>query len=327
MNVLVTGAAGFIGQHLVRLLSSRGETVHALCRSSVPQEWEGDRNIVVFKGDILDPKSVRAAMAGCDKVFHVAGYAHNWARDPRTFFTVNVDGLTNILDIAKQLNVQRVVFTSSSVTVGPSNARIPDGTEQSREAPFTRYEQSKRAAEDLALQRVRDGQDIVIVNPTRVFGPGPLNEGNSATRMIKWYMGGKWRTAIGSGREIGNYVLVGDVAMGHLLAMERGVTGRRYILGGENITYDDLFTLIDELTGKHYRQVKVPNFLAFLFARTEEFQGRVSRHQPLITPGWVRVFLRDWAFSLEVTGRDLGYRCTPLRQALKVTIDWIEGPQ
>ena len=324
MGVLVTGAAGFIGQHLVQLLSSRGGRIHALCRSNVPQEWEGDRNIVVFKGDILDPKSVHAAMTGCDRVFHVAGYAHHWARDPKTFFTVNVDGLVNILNIAKQLNVQRVVYTSSSVTVGPSNSRVPDGSEQTREAPFTQYEQSKRAAEVLALRRVREGQDIVIVNPTRVFGPGVLNEGNSATRMIKWYMEGKWRMAIGNGREIGNYVLVNDVALGHLLAMERGIAGRRYMLGGENAAYDDLFKLIDELSGKHYRQVRVPDFLALGFSRWEELLGRLSRHHPLITDGWVKVFLRDWACSLAITERDLGYRCTPLRDALKETIEWIK---
>jgi len=325
MSVLVTGAAGFIGQHLVDLLSSREEEVHVLCRGREPQEWLTDKNIKVFKGDILDPLSVHEAMSGCDRVFHLAGYARNWARDPNTFFAVNVGGLSIILETAKKLDVSRVVFTSSALTMGPSEGTVPDGSTLSAESPFTNYEQSKRTGEELAWRHVQDGQDIVIVNPTRVFGSGLLNEGNSVTRMIKWYMEGKWRLAIGSGREIGNYAFVRDVALGHVLAMERGITGARYILGGENISYAALFELAGEISGRHYRQLQMPDSLAFMFAWIEERQGKLFRHQPLITAGWVKVFLRDWACSLTRTEKDLGYRFTPLREALKYTIDWLRN--
>jgi len=327
MTVLVTGAAGFIGQHLVALLVRRGETVHALCRKSSPQEWQGYPNVKVFRGDILNPESVEVAMKGCDHVFHLAGYARNWAKNPQVFFDVNVGGLKTVLESARALHVHRVVFTSSALTLGPSHGVPLDGSEERSAPTFTAYERSKCKAEALALQHFRGGLDIVIVNPTRVFGPGLLNEGNSATRMIKWYLEGKWRITIGTGQEIGNYAFAPDVALGHLLAMERGKAGERYILGGENICYTDLFNLVAGISGKRHSMVKIPSALALAYAAGEESLGRWFRHQPLITPGWVRTFLCNWACSCSKAEREIGYRFTPLREALKETISWLCGSQ
>ncbi len=321
MNYLVTGATGFIGRNVVELLAQRGDTVHALCRNNSAPFPAG---VKVFRGDILDIQSIRNAIDGCDGVFHLAAYARNWARNPKTFYDTNVGGLENVLHAAKEYSAGRVVFTSSSLTLGPSNG-CPVGCSSTRTAPaFTEYEQSKCEAEELARSFVLQGQDIVIVNPTRVFGPGPLNEGNAVAKMIDWYIRGLWRFVLGTGNEIGNYVFVRDVAAGHIAAMERGRSGERYVLGGTNCSINDLFEMVRSLSDCDYKLFHLPQKAAILFATIEEFRGKMFNHQPLISPGWVRTFAQDWASDCTASVETIGYKITPLEDALSITLRWLE---
>jgi nucleoside-diphosphate-sugar epimerase len=324
MKALVTGATGFIGRHLVERLVNDGVTVRGLCRRTADVSSFTRRGIEICWGDVVDSSAVETAVQGCDQVFHLAAFAQGWAKDPRTYFDINVYGLQNVLSAAQRASVEKVVYTSSSVTLGPSNGTPVNEASPRPQEFLTVYEQSKYMAEQKALSYVRSGLNVIIVCPTRVFGPGILSESNSLTRMIQQYLGGNWRLILGDGNEIGNYVYVHDVVEGHLLAMERGRPGERYLLGGENASYNELFEIVSELSGCRYRLFHVPGFLALLTSEVERFRGKHSRHHPLITPAWVRTFIADWAFSTEKARVELGCKITPLRQALAMTIEWLQ---
>jgi farnesol dehydrogenase len=325
MRILVTGATGFIGSQLARLLVRRGEAVRVLCRPGADLKPFDDLNLEICPGDILDAARVERAMAGCDRVFHLAAYARNWAKDPNTFFTVNVGGLKNVLDTALKTRVKKVVFTSSAVTLGPSNGCAVSESAVRVPEFFTDYERSKFVAEESIRHYLQRGLAVVIVNPTRVFGPGLLCEANAITKMIQLYLQGKWRLVLGNGSEIGNYAFVNDVVAGHLLAMSHGKAGERYILGGENVSFNNLFNIIADLCGQSYRLFHVPSALALAFSKIEQRRAQWLGHYPLITPDWVRTFLADWACSCAKAKRELGYAITPLRQALATTITWLKA--
>ncbi len=324
MNILITGATGFIGNHLVKLLSQRGELVHVLCRPTANTSSFSDRNIQIFRGDILDASSIERAMASCDRVFHLAAYARNWAKDLRTFFEFNVRGMKNVLDVALKLSVKKVVFTSSALTLGPSNGFPVSESDRRIAGFFTEYERSKFIAEENVQNYVQNGLNAVIVNPTRVFGPGLLSEGNSLTKMIQWYLQGKWRLILGDGQGMGNYAFVQDVVQGHLLAMEAGKAGEKYILGGENASYNEFFNILSDLSKRKYRLFHIPPVLALAIAEVEKRRAEWFDHYPLVTCGWVKIFLADWACSCAKAEHELGYTITPLRRALELTIAWLE---
>ena len=323
MAILVTGGTGFIGSRLVDRLVKQGDTVHVLDITVGNVEGDGVEGARYFTGDIMNPGDVERAMTGCDRIYHLAAYAKNWAPDDRTFFDVNVGGAKVVLETALKLKVARVVHTSSNVALGPSNGVQIEETSQRTKDFFTPYEHSKFLSERLVERYAQRGLDVVIVNPTRVFGPGPLNESNSVTKMISWYLSGRWRFVLGDGKMVGNYVYVKDLIEGYIGAMKFGKAGERYILGGENISFDGFFGMLSKVSGRYFRMVHLPSRLAMYFSQLEEFRSRHFHHYPLITPGWARTFLSDWANSCGKAQRELGYSITPLSQALKETIDWL----
>ncbi len=327
MAVLISGATGFIGTSVARMLVAQGETVHALCRSTADVSALQHPQIVICRGDVSDAASVKAAMKGCDRVFHLAAYARNWAKDPETFTRINLGGLTNMLNAASDLGVRRVVFTSTNLTLSPSRGSLVNEETPREKELFTPYEHSKTLAEARAREFAAKGQEVVIVNPSRVFGPGLLSEGNSTTIMIQMYMQGKFRTILGNGHAQGNWAFVEDVARGHLLAMEKGRPGERYLLGGENASFNQFFQALREVSGVNKMLFNVPAGLAFALAEIETFRGRHTKHHPLISPGWVKIFLNDWEHSTEKSERELGYTVTPLREALDRTVRWIREQQ
>jgi len=325
MKYLVTGANGFIGQHLVRMLTRQNHSVRALCRSSHIHPELSHPGTEIFSGDILNLESVKNAVTGCDGVFHLAAYAHNWARNPKTFFDVNVGGFRNILEASLDSSVKRVVFTSSALTIGPSNGTPLDGSTPRILPPFTAYEQSKCEAETLARQYDSRQLNVITVNPARVFGPGPLNEGNAVAKMIDWYLCGKWRFILGDGSAMGSYVFVEDVARGHILAMEGGRSGERYLLGGENVSLNGLFDLVRSISGCRHSLFHIPEAMVLAFAQLEEILGRTLNIYPLVTRSWVKTFMRDWECDSSKSTREIGYTVTPLRESLESSITWLRN--
>ena len=323
--MFVTGATGFIGTALVAELVTRGNRVRALTRTASNREGLALEHVSLVEGDVLDPESLERGMAGCSAVIHLAGYARNWARDARVFFAHNVEGTRNVLAAARAAGAERVVVTSTVVTFGPTPPGIVGDETMPRGTTgfLTEYEESKTAAEREALRFATEGLPVVIVNPTRVYGPGKLTEGNSVSLMVDLYDRGKLPVLLDGGRSIGNYVLVDDVVRGHILAMEKGRIGERYILGGENASLKGFFEVVDDVSGKKHRQVSLPRPVALAYAHLEQRRAQWFGAYPRITPGWVETFLRDWAYSCAKAERELGYTRTPLREGIRRTYEWL----
>ena len=279
MKIFLTGATGFIGIPLT----------HFLRVSAILSDFFPDRHsdltpfaglpVEVRPGDVLDQGSLSDALRGCDADLHLAGYAKNWAKDPGTFFRVNVLGLRNVLKAARRNNIPRTVFTRRRVTFGPSSGRPVTESDVRSVAFFTEYERTKYLAEQEAVRHVRSGLDVVMVNPTRVFGPGVLTESNSVTKMIHLYLGGQWRLVLGSGRAVGNYAFIDDVVKGHWLALQHGRPGEKYILGGDNLDYEG-FPNARSVSGCRRRMAHVPPQLALAVSKLEALRASPVRPLP-----------------------------------------------
>lgn len=324
-RVFVTGGTGFVGDKLVASLLARGRSVRALARPT-SERFAAER-LEWVEGDILDRDSLRRALEGCSEVFHLAAYARNWAKDPATFSRLNVGGTRNVFEAAAESGVRRIVYTSTVVVFGPTPRGVVANEATPRSTPrfLTEYEETKSVAEREALDLVARGVPIVVVHPTRVYGPGKRTEGNSVSLMIDEYDRGRFPVVPGRGENVGNYVLVDDLVAGHLLAMEKGRVGERYILGGENISLAGLLRLVDVLTGKKHIQIGLPRPVAMSYARLERLKAEWLGLYPRITPGWVETFLEDWAYSSAKAETELGYRITPLREGVRRTLDWLHG--
>jgi farnesol dehydrogenase len=294
--VLVTGATGFIGTRLAGALVEQGCRVRALSRRAHPPpppglDFDGPPPlehplVEVVLGDITDPDSLRRGMAGCRHVFHLAAYAKNWARDPQTYHRLNVQGMLNVFEAARREQADRVVWTSSIVTLGPTlpGTVAHEETPRSTDRYLTEYEESKSIAEQHALRWAAEGFPVVIVNPTRVYGPGYLTEGNALSQLIDDYDRGRVPVLLNRGINVGNYVLVDDVVSGHVLAMTRGRIGQRYILGGENATLREFFRTIDRVSGKRHWQLPLLHVTPLIFATLLKKRAEWFGTYPTITP-------------------------------------------
>lgn len=325
MAIFITGGTGFIGRKLIERLSLGDEALHLLVRSqSSLTGLENNVKIHFFYGDVTEKNSVLEGMKGCDKVYHLAAYARNWSFDENQYSKVNVTGAINVFEAALKSGLQKVVFTSSCVTLGPSSDGIVTEKDwRKRDHFYTEYEKSKYLAELEAIKFVEKGLNLVMVNPTRVYGPGLLTEANSVTRIAQQYLEGKFPLILNRGREIANYAFVENVVSGQILAMEKGRTGERYLLGGDNISLKNLFALLDEITQTKHLQINVPPKVARFVAWIEEKIANLFRKYPVISLDWVDTFLQNWKYSCEKAEKELGYKYLPLREGLKITCDWI----
>ncbi len=328
-KLFVTGATGFIGSTLTRKLLARGCEVVGMSRSAAPvlppgfvgaseELWDHPR-FIYKQGDILNLDDLRGAMDGCDGVFHLAGYAKNYSKDPETFNRMNIGGMRNVFTVAKELNIPKIVWTSSIVTFGPTPAGVVSDESMPRFTPkfLTEYEESKFHAETEAMVWAQEGLPVVIVNPARVYGPGQLSEGNALAELINDYRHGRMPFLPNFGKNIGNYVLVDDVAEGQILAMERGRIGERYILGGENVSLKDFFGLIAKITDKKHFQMPLYKTGPIIFGYIQLYLAKLFGIYPRITPGWVRTFVTDWTYSIDKARRELGYCPVSLEEGLK----------
>ncbi|MDP2884230.1 MAG: SDR family oxidoreductase [Ignavibacteria bacterium] len=324
-RVFVTGSTGFIGTKLVNELVQRGHTVHALTRRTSNKEGLSHERIKLVTGDIQDRTSLQKGMEGCNQVYHLAAYAKNWSRDTSVFYKQNVEGMRNVFEVAKAAGVERVVFTSTIVAFGPTPAGVIGNEDMPRitQRFYTEYEETKSIAEKEALQYAASGFPVVIVNPTRVYGPGKLTEGNSVSLMIDMYDRGKVPVLLNGGNDVGNYVLVDDLVRGHILAMEKGRIGERYILGGENASLKQIFEMVDKVSGKKHFQMNLPPRFAYLYSGFEKKKAEWLGIYPQITPGWVETFLQDWVYSTAKAERELGYTIVPLKEGIRMTYEWL----
>jgi farnesol dehydrogenase len=323
MKIFVSGATGFIGIQLVKRLVKDGHEVHALYRSESKADLIRHPGVVLFKGDILDSESLDTAMEGCQEAYHTAAFAGVWAKDSQLVYRLNVDGALNVMAAAGRKKIRRLVLTSTAGILGPSMGEAVHESSPDPTFFFTDYEASKNQLEQKLLGRTAAHPEVVIVNPTRVFGPGYLSESNGVTRMIKQYVEGKWRFIPGNGKSSGNYVHVEDVVQGHLLAMEKGAPGERYVLGGENISYLQFFEYVRKASGVRKRLFKIPLWIMLFAAGCMVLISKISGRPPLIIPNLVRKFNHNWIVSSDKAKRDLGYDPMDAFTGIQLTVQWI----
>ncbi|MBN2665567.1 MAG: NAD-dependent epimerase/dehydratase family protein [Bacteroidales bacterium] len=325
MKVFVTGGTGFIGARLTEKLIGDNHEVTLLARNPSMVPYAGNEKVTIVKGDLSDRGILKKGMKSCDWVFHMAAYAKPTFRDPSVVTAINIDGTVNVLEAALESGVRKVVFTSTGGTMSYSHDGMTVDEETNKDPELhTLYEKTKAEAEKIAVDYTARGLDVVIVNPTRVYGPGRLSESNSVTRIIKLYMLGLWRINPGDGNSIGNYVYVDDVAEGHILAAMRGRGGERYILGGENHSFNSLFDTIGSMAGKKRTLIRLPAGLMKAIVRGITFFSGLFRVSPPITRDFLDKYLRDWIMSSDKAVSELGYGITPLSEGISKTIEWLK---
>lgn len=327
MKIFITGATGYIGNILAKKLANEGHTIHALCRN-VHTEVLQHPDIKIFPGDITDPSSIQKAIEGCEQVYHLAAFARVWSKDPSTYYKLNVEGAANVFDAARNAGVQKIVFTSTGGTLGPSKDHPVKEDDERIGEPFTAYEASKTEAEALCRSYCNKyNMHIVTVNPPRVYGPGIITESNAVTRLVKLYMAGKWKIMPGDGKRTGSYVYVDDVVNGHILAMQKGRAGERYNLGGVNASYIEFFDLLGRLAGKKLSLIKLPVWAMMATGKVLELYTKLTGKAPLLTPPWIRKYYYDWNVDSSKAQRELGYSFISLEEGLQKTIDSLKTEQ
>ena len=264
-------------------------------------------------------------MNNCQQVYHIAAFTEVWAKDKSIIHDLNVTGTKNVFDVALEFGIKDIVFTSTAGILGPSiDGMVNEDTERKRDF-FLEYERTKAEAEELALQYTNKGLNIRIVNPTRVYGPGNLSKSNSVTIMIKSFYEGKWHIIPGNGKSIGNYAFINDVVSGHILSMENGKPGERYILGGENVDYLEFFKKLKKASNKKTWMIKLPLWIMLTVSHFAMFLNKVFGMTPFITPALVRKFNFNWEVSSRKAINELNYEITSLFEGMKKTLNWIEN--
>lgn len=320
MTTLVTGATGFVGSAIVRHLLDAGHDVRALVRPMSDRRNLVGLPVDIATGDLREPGSLTAALRGCNALFHVAADYRLWAPDDRAMLAINVEGTRRLMIAAGDAGVQRVVYTSSVAVLGHAAGGQPAGeTAEARlDDMIGPYKRSKFLAEQSVHELAAQGLPVVIVNPTAPVGPRDIKP-TPTGRMIAQAAAGRMPAYVETGL---NIVDVDDVAAGHLLAFERGQIGRRYILGGENMTLREILSAIAQLTGRRAPKIRIPYGCALAVACGAEAWARVFGGEPLANLDSVRMARTPMFFESSRARDELGYRSRPATEALARAVAW-----
>jgi dihydroflavonol-4-reductase len=345
MLAFVTGATGFLGSHVARVLAEQGAELRLLVRpTSDLRNLDDLHNADRAVGDLRDAASIAKALSGCDVVFHVAADYRLWVRDPDEMYGSNVGGTRSLLEAARKQGVRRVVYTSSVATMGftsgltsnyaaaetltGAGARPPKGTVADEESPVSladmigHYKRSKFMAEQVAVEAARSGVDVVIVNPTTPVGERDIKP-TPTGRIVLDFMKRKFPAYVETGL---NLVDATECARGHVQALEKGRAGERYILGGENLTLKQILDRLAAITGLPSPTVKLPYIFALATGVVDEMvTGRLLGREPRATIDAVRMGRKLMFVSSAKAERELGWRTLPVDGALRRSVDWFRG--
>lgn len=320
MKVLVTGATGFIGGNLVRALKARGYDVRALVRDQSSTLTLENTGVEVVPGDVRDPESVARALEGCQAVFHCAALYTFWSLEPREVYQVNVEGTKTVFEEALKSGVEGVVYTSTVSTIGIPKKGV--GTEEMEPSPrdlIGHYKRSKYQGEKEALRAVSKGLPVVVVNPTAPVGPWDVKPTPTGGIVLD-FLRGRIPAYVNTGM---NMVDVEDVATGHILALEKGQPGQRYILGNRNMTLKELLRTLESITGKKGPRLRVPiNLVVALGIIDQLIEGKLLRRRPRIPLEGMRVARKPMYVSSAKAVRELGLPQSPVEGALEKAVRW-----
>jgi dihydroflavonol-4-reductase len=344
LKAFVTGATGFLGSHVARVLAEQGTDLRLLVRPSSDLRNISDLNADRVVGDLRDSASIEKAMAGCDVVFHVAADYRLWVRDPAEMYRSNVEGTRSLLEAARKQGVRRVVYTSSVATMGfisnhaaselrsDGQVRALAPTQPGRtsavadeESPVSLadmigpYKRSKFMAEQAAVEAARSGVDVVIVNPTTPIGERDIKP-TPTGRIVVDFLKRKFPAYVETGL---NLVDATECARGHVQALDKGRSGERYILGGENLSLKQILDRLAAITGLKSPTVKLPYVFAFAAGVVDEMvTGRLLGREPRATIDAVRMGRKMMFVSSAKAERELGWRTVPVDGALRRSVEW-----
>jgi dihydroflavonol-4-reductase len=321
VQVFITGATGFVGSHVARHYANAGAKLRLLVRpTSRSTALEGlDADLVT--GDLLQPDRLRAALQGCDALVHVAADYRLWIRDPESMYAANVTGTRELLRLAREVSVPRVIYTSSVATMGfGSDGRIVnEETPVSLDDMIGHYKRSKFLAEQEAITAAQAGQHVMILNPTTPIGAGD-SKPTPTGRIIVDFLNRRFPAYVDTGL---NLVDVTEVARAHVTALDQGRPGQRYILGGENLTLKQILDRMSAITGLPSPNVKVPHAVAMAFAVFDEvFTGRLRGKEPRATIEAVRMGRKMMFASSAKAEKELDFHVVPIYNALRTAIEW-----
>jgi|SRR5438105_5880403 len=317
----VTGASGFVGSAIARLLVERGFAVRALARATSPRGNLKDLPVEIIEGDMRNVDDVQRAIRGVRYVFHVAADYRLWARDPEEMVRNNVIGTRIVMEAAKESGVERIVYTSSVATLKPGTMDDPaDETRRLNEAQaIGAYKRSKVAAErNVERMIVENALPAVIVNPSTPIGPRDIKP-TPTGRIIVEAASGRMPAFVNTGLNLAH---VDDVAEGHLLALEKGRPGASYILGGDNVNLRDMLSTIAEICGGKAPRFRLPRAPLFPLAFAAEIGARLTGSEPFLSRDALRMAGHHMFFTSARAQRELGYRSRPYRAALEDSIAW-----
>jgi dihydroflavonol-4-reductase len=324
LKAFVTGATGFLGSHVARALADQGADLRLLVRRS-----SNLRNIEGIKaeaatGDLRDPSSLEKAISGCDTVFHVAADYRLWVRDPNEMYQSNVGGTRSLLEAARKNGVRRVIYTSSVATIGFRNDAQPadEDCPVSLADMIGHYKRSKFMAEQLALEAGRIGMQVVTVNPTTPIGEQDVKP-TPTGRIVVDFLKRKFPAYVETGL---NLVDVRECARGHVAALEKGRTGERYILGGQDLTLKQILDKLGEITGLPSPRIRLPYLFAFAVGVVDEaITGLLLRREPRATVDTVRMGKKKMFASSAKAERELGWKIVPVDDALRRAVEWFRA--
>ena len=324
MLAFLTGATGFVGSHVARVLAEQGAELRLLVRPNSDlrniQDLKADR----VTGDLRDAKSLKLAASGCEVIFHVAADYRLWVRDPEEMYRSNVEGTRAILEAARESGARRVVYTSSVATMGfNSNGRLADERSPVSLANMIgHYKRSKFMAEEVALEAGRSGMDVVVVNPTTPVGERDIKP-TPTGRIVVDFLKKKFPAYVDTGL---NLVDVTECARGHVAALEKGTSGERYILGGENLTLKQILDKLAVITGLPSPKVRVPYVVALATGVVDQVvTGYIRKREPRATIDAVRMGRKKMFVSSGKAERDLGWKIVPVDAALRRAVDWFQA--
>jgi dihydroflavonol-4-reductase len=322
MKVLVTGASGFIGGNLARQLVAQGYSVRALVRNHSSLKALEGLDIELAEGDLLEKETLEKALDGCEALFHVAAMYTFWAWDPKFIYETNVQGTENVILAAKAKGVKKIVYTSSESTIGiPEHCLGDEGGYGDISHIPGDYKKSKFLAENLVAKMCREGAPVVIVNPTTPIGPYDVKP-TPTGKIVLGYLNHKMFACVNTGL---NIIDVGDLAKGHILALEKGRVGERYVLGNKNMTLREIMAILEKITGIKAPRFDIPIRFALAAGYIDEFlEGKLLGTCPRIPVGAVKAARHFRYFDCTRAVKELGLPQTPVEESFKKATDWFK---
>ncbi|HEU4635738.1 MAG TPA: hopanoid-associated sugar epimerase [Edaphobacter sp.] len=321
MRAFITGATGFVGSHVAQKYAAEGAKLRLLTRRTSNLAAIEGISAEIVTGDLRKPEALRSALTGCDALVHVAADYRLWVRDPGEMYAANVDGTRELLRLAREVGIPRVIYTSSVATMGfkSDGSVVDEDTPVSLADMIGHYKRSKFLGEQEAIKAAQSGQHVMILNPTTPIGPGDAKP-TPTGRIIVDFLNRQFPAYVDTGL---NLVDVNEVARMHYAALECGRPGERYILGGENLTLKQILDRMSAITGLPSPTMKVPHAVAMAFAFFDEtFTGKLLKKEPRATVEAVRMGKKMMFASSAKAERELGFKHVPIYNALRSAIDW-----